>query len=257
MAFSAEWLALREPADHAARDAGLLARAAQVAGDGGVILDLGAGSGSTLRAFAGLRGPQRWRQVDADAGLLALAPAGAERVVMDLRDLDHLPLEGVTLVTASALIDLVSEGWLAALLARVVARNLPFYAALSYDGRMEWEPALPEDAAVTRAFNVHQRGDKGFGPALGPTATGFAAGLLRAAGYAVMQAHSPWQLTPDDAALQAALLPGIAAAAAEAGAPCDTARWCATRQAMLGQGTCRIGHLDLLALPPPTPSTGG
>ena len=46
MGFSADWLALREPADHAARDGDLLAAAAQVAG--AVIVDLGCGTGSTL-----------------------------------------------------------------------------------------------------------------------------------------------------------------------------------------------------------------
>ena len=48
MAFSAEWLALREPADRAARDAGLLRRAAAAAGPAPVIMDLGCGSGATV-----------------------------------------------------------------------------------------------------------------------------------------------------------------------------------------------------------------
>ena len=249
MGFSADWLALREPADHAARDGDLLAKAAALAGARPVIVDLGAGTGSTRRAFGGrLPSGALWRMVEGDAALLAHCEG--ERHLMDLRDLAALPLAGATLVTASALLDLVSEDWVAGLVRDLVARRLPLYAALNYDGRMAWRPEDAGDAEVTAAFNRHQRGDKGFGPALGPAAVARAADLFRAAGYAVQVADSPWRIGPDQAALGAALLEGIGAAAAEAGvAPEQAARWAAVRRAMLAQGEMVIGHLDLLAVP--------
>lgn len=249
MGFSADWLALREPADHAARDGALMAEAAVLAGARPVVVDLGAGTGSTRRAFgAALPDGAVWRMVEGDATLLALCEG--ERHLMDLRDLAALPLEGATLVTASALLDLVSEAWVAGLVAALAARRLPFLAALSYDGRMAWTPADAGDAGVTAAFNRHQRGDKGFGPALGPEAVPQAAALFEAAGYRVRLADSPWRIGPDQAGLGAALLEGIAAAAAEAGVAADeAARWLAARRAMLGQGEMVIGHLDLLAVP--------
>lgn len=247
MGFSADWLALREPADHAARDARLLRAAAQAVGAGAVVVDLGCGTGSTRRAFGDLLPPTVWRMVDADHDLLALA--GGESHCLDLNRIDDLPLDGAGLVTASALIDLVSAEWLDRLIARLVALQVPFYAALSYDGQMGWTPELAEDATVTAAFNRHQRGDKGFGPALGPLAAPYAADRLRAAGFAVEMAPSPWVLGPEQAALQAALLPGIAGAAAEVQAA-QADLWCKARLAALPGAICRIGHLDLLAVPP-------
>jgi hypothetical protein len=38
-------------------------------------------------------------------------------------------------ITSSALLDLVSEAWLERFVVEIVARSLPLYAALSYDGR--------------------------------------------------------------------------------------------------------------------------
>ena len=120
MGFSADWLALREPSDHAARDTALLRRAVNEAGAKPVILDLGCGTGSTVRALDALLPKNRqWRLVDNDLGLLQLAgkAAGDSATLhqLDLDDIDSLPLAGVTLVTASALIDLVSRQWLAKL----------------------------------------------------------------------------------------------------------------------------------------------
>ncbi len=244
MEFSAEWLALREPADHAARNAALLAQAAAF---GGVIVDLGCGTGSTRRAFGDRGAGAVWRMVDGDAALLRLA--GGEGHCLDLNDVAGLPFAGAALVTASALFDLVSADWLDLLVARVVGLRLPVYAALNYDGLMTWNPALPEDAAVVAAFNRHQRGDKGFGPALGPGAVVHLAGRLRAAGYVVTEADSPWRLGPDQAALQAELLGGIAQAAGEAGFA-GAEGWREARMAAVDQGICRIGHRDLLAVPP-------
>lgn len=256
MGFSAEWLTLREPADMAARDATLLAQAAIVAGPDPVVLDLGCGTGSTLRTLAPhLPDHARWHLVDNDPALLERAateaPGRATVHTLDLRDLEALPLDGVTLVTASALLDLMPADWIAALAARLAAAGLPFYAALSYDGIMTWDPASPRDADVTRAFNDHQRTDKGLGPALGPDAAVQAAQIFRDAGFDVHDGNSPWRIDADSAPLHRALVEGIAQAASETGLAVAT-DWGRTRAAMAGDSRCLIGHHDLLALPPGT-----
>ena len=248
MGFSPDWLDLREPADHAARDAGLLAQAAGCIGDGQIILDLGSGTGSTARALGG----SAWRFLDADAGLLALAATrhpGSEQVIFDLRHTDQLPLDEVGLVTASALLDLMPETWIQTLAQRLAAAGVPFYAALSYNGQMNWTPALPRDAAVTAAFNRHQLGDKGLGPAAGPYAATVAIKALLQNGFTVQSAQSPWTLGPEQAELRGALLIGIAAAAVEAGQP-EAGNWLRERQSLLAQTQAVIGHTDILALPP-------
>ncbi|MDG3039738.1 class I SAM-dependent methyltransferase [Roseicyclus marinus] len=251
MGFSADWLALRDPADRAARDVALARRAAAAAGPAPLIVDLGCGTGATWRALSPvLPEGARWRFVDNDPALLAIAAAAAgdsaETVMADLADLDSLPLAGATLVTASALLDLVSAEWVAGLVARL---GVPFYAALSYDGRMSWTPEDPRDAAITAAFNRHQTGDKGLGRALGPEAADHAVRVFEAAGFTVTLADSPWQLGPDMAALQRELCDGIAAAAAETGLS-DATAWSHARSAGAAASRCLIGHLDLLALPP-------
>src|SRR5438093_197088 len=107
-----EWLALREDADAAARAAELLG--ALCLRTPLVIRDLGCGTGSMGRWLAGrLPGPQHWILHDRDPGLLAVAtlPAGV-RVTMvagDLTGLRAADLAGTSLVTASALLDLLTE----------------------------------------------------------------------------------------------------------------------------------------------------
>ena len=246
MSFEPTWLELREPADVAARDPGLLAAAAAFLGDG-LALDLGCGTGATVRAFGG-RG--RWRLLDRDPRLLALAAArcpAAETVEGDLAELAALPLDGVRLITASALLDLASPWWVEALADRAAAAGVGVYAALSYDGTLFWEPALPGDAAVATGFDRHQRRDKGLGPALGPEGAAALARAMRRRGYAVRTAPSPWRLGPAEAALQAALIEGIAAAAAETGVA--TRAWRQARLAASAAGRASVGHVDLLALP--------
>ena len=104
------------------------------------------------------------------------------------------------------------------------------------------------------AVNRHQRGDKGFGPALGPAATATATALLGARGYRVLQGRSDWLLGPGEASLMAALIDGWAGAAAglcrsDAAA---IAAWRRHRLAAVAGGKLRVrvGHTDLLALPP-------
>ncbi|MEI4472850.1 methyltransferase domain-containing protein [Frigidibacter sp. MR17.24] len=260
--FHADWLALREPADLAARDPGLRAQFQQAvaACPGAEILDLGCGTGSTFRALApGLPETTRWRLADHDPRLLAAAaarmPLTAEVVVerLDLSDLDMLVTGPATVVTASALFDLCSQPFVAAMMARLAAAGAPaLYAALNYDGRMDWSLPHPLDAEVTAAFNHHQRGDKGFGPAMGAESGAGLAQAAEAAGFRVTRADSPWRLGPDQAPLQLELLAGIARAARETGRLEDGALddWLDMRRAAVARTGCRavIGHTDVLAL---------
>ena len=253
--FAAAWLSQREPHDHAAR-AGVAAELLAALADAGTVtvVDLGAGRGSNLRALAPLLGAnQTWRLVDADAALLDAvdAPPGVRlrREVADLAQLDRLDLAGADLVTASAVLDLVSAAWLADLIPRLDGAAV--LLALSYDGRIAWDPPDPDDMAMRDLVNRHQRTDKGFGPALGPDAADTAETLLTAAGYCVGRADTPWRLNPTDVALQDALLTGYADAAAvidPAASVCVRA-WAARRRRLIaaGRSCLTVGHTDLYA----------
>ena len=259
--FSADWLALREPYDARARNRDVLdsvATAAVAAGDAVAVVDLACGTGSTLRAIAPRLPPrQDWRLVDNDLSLLARAAAGkaipgiaVTRIPVDLaRDLEAALDGRVNLVTASALLDLVSAEWLDRLVVEVAARRLPFYAALNYDGRVSFDPADPLDAAVIAAVNLHQQTDKGFGPALGPGAAEAAIARFQAAGYTVVHGRSDWHLLPRDHGM----LAGWAGAAREIGAVSlpDAAAWLTRRRDLLaaGRSTIKVGHVDIFARP--------
>lgn len=261
--FSLGWLALREPYDHAARDGAT--RAAALAGlaelPSVAIVDLGCGAGSNLRALAPhIPSPQRWTLVDNDLSLLARAleatPANvtARGVPIDLAHDLELALDGpVDLVTTSALLDLVSEDWLERLVTEIAARRLPLYATLTYDGRATLDPVDPLDARIVEAVNRHQRGDKGFGPALGPAAAQAAVARFKAVGYAVHLGASDWTFTGGDRDVQREVVDGWAAAALELGnLPVrKVEEWLARRQEHIasGRAAMRVGHMDLYARP--------
>jgi SAM-dependent methyltransferase len=260
--FDAAWLELREDVDHRSRAAELLpplrrwwtARACTN------VLDLGCGTGSNLRYLAPeLPGPQAWTLLDHDAELLARIESPRRDVVVRplQRDLAEAGLEevrAVHLVTASALLDLVSEPWLGALVDACADRGCGALFALTYDGRVEWSgDADPFDALVRDAVNEHQRRDKGLGPALGPTAGPAAEGLFLRRGYRTWLLPSAWTLGPREAALARALVAGWSAAATEQRPDeADAVRGWATRRASaVAAGDFRlvVGHQDLLALP--------
>ena len=260
--FSAEWLALREPADRAARSGRLARRvASELTPDRPIrILDLGAGTGANMRYLADLLpGPQRWLLVDHDASLLARAtpgaPASAETRELDLNAIgepgSRQMFSGIALITASALLDLVSAGWLRTLADRARERGAALLFALTYDGRIELDPAEPEDAEIRDLVNRHQRTDKGFGPALGPDAADAAAAVLESLGNHVERERSDWRLGPESQELQRELIEGWARAAGEID-PLKRAvidSWRERRLAHVAGQRSRIvvGHEDLAA----------
>lgn len=268
--FSAGWLALREPADARARSSHITAELVRALPPRFPlrVLDLGAGTGSNARyLMPRLPGPSAWTLVDQDAALLAaargrLAPNTPVRVA-DLSQLDDIAdlFAAADLVTASALLDLVSTSWLADLVERVRAARAAVLFTLSYDGRFACSPVDPDDERVRALVNLHQRTDKGLGPALGPTAGEEAVRRLRRAGYRVWSEPSDWRLGPDDHVMQRQLVEGWAdAASAIAPAEAGWIRgWRDRREAHLGEGRSElvVGHLDVAGVPAGGTSAGG
>jgi hypothetical protein len=205
--------------------------------------------------------PPTWRLVDHDESLLAEASRRhdsthrIEACIADLSRFETLPLEGARLVTASALFDLVSAGFIdqlaTALKAQCQQKPVGLYAALNYDGHTRWTPEHPMDEIVLTAFNRDQRTDKGFGPALGPDAGSLIDNRFAQAGFTVTTASSPWELNGDDQPMVDALIVGIAGAVAESpGIEVDAlSGWVRFRKANSATGTCTVGHTDVLALP--------
>jgi len=259
---SPEWLDLREPADAAARSAQLadhLGRHLATAG-GLVIHDLGGGSGAMGRWLAPrLPGPQHWVVHDRDADLLKLAVAGApgpaadgstvtlEARRSDITRLTRDDLAGASLVTASALLDILTADELARML--VACAGCPMLLALTVVGRVTLTPEDPLDARTAAAFNAHQRR----GRRLGPDAVAAAFDRLRGTGAEVLVRPSPWRLDAACADLAAAWLDGWVGAAceqepalaAEAGAYRDRR----LAQAAAGELDVVVDHADLLVLP--------
>lgn len=273
--FSADWLALREPADMRARNGELAAALAARLGQRAHIdvVDLGSGTGSNLRGTAPLLGQsQAWTLVDYDAKLLEAARgalagwADSSRVIDDrlelakdgrritvgfrqadlARDLAAGLGQSADLVTASALFDLASAAFIRSFANEVAVRRAVFYTVLTYNGIQRWTPRHPADSQMVAAFHAHQMRDKGFGPSAGPTAPAHLADAFRAAGYSVMEGDSPWRLSSREAALVEELARGYLTAVGETGkvdaATLDS--W--SRVVRTG---AEVGHTDTLAVP--------
>ncbi len=284
--FTPKWLAAREPVDARSRAASLVdsLRERLVPNEALAAVDLGAGTGANFRYLAPrLGGLQHWQLVDDDPRLLAaagnLTRAWAESlgaaysetengfalagksfesrvrlVTMNLAaDLAELAWPESALVTGSALLDLVSESWLRRVAARCRDSTATVLFALTYDGRMHIQPADASDAQVRMLVNRHQRTDKGFGPALGPTAPDAAATILTECGYQLVREPSDWRLGSDDQELRAMLLDGWSRAAAtlEGADHGALELWHNRRSRALDKpGTeFLVGHEDLLAWP--------
>lgn len=260
--FDKDWLALREPADRAARHGGLLDDLAGHLGarEHAHVLDIGCGTGSTWRSLNDrLPGQVTWTLLDHDPALLdeARRRIGAESRVAfrqhDLNAIAGLPLQGVSVVTASALFDLCSECVCTELADRLASARIGLYAALNYDGVMHWSLPHPLDGQMVDLFNRHQRTDKGFGAALGPDATACLARLLTAHGFSVRIEDSPWRMDTGTAALQAEFLHGLRRPLLEMSDLSEAVinDWLEFRLSAIGQpgSSCLVGHTDLLALP--------
>jgi hypothetical protein len=257
---SPDWLDLREPADAAARSRDLVRQLRDRLPYRGslVIHDLACGSGSMTRWLAPLlRRPQRWILHDRDPDLLSLAVAGVTDQVGtrlgDVTRLDREDLAGAGLITASALLDLLTEEELAALMATCAGAGCPVLLTLSVTGCVQLLPSDPLDARIAAAFDAHQRRTTLRGRLLGPDAVDAAVEGFRRLGAEVIVEPSPWQLGAAERDLAIEWLAGWLDAACEQEpelvAAVDLYRRRRVREAEAGALTVTVGHDDLLVLP--------
>lgn len=265
---SASWLALREPADAAARAVDLVdeVRRDLPTGRPIVVHDLACGSGSMLRWLAPrLAGPQHWVCYDMDADLLAVAADGQQQRAADgspitvefhQRDVTRLaPSEcaDATLITTSGLLDLLTTEESDRLVTGCVAAQCPALLSLSVSGQVALWPPHPLDTSFADAFNSHQRRTTEQGRLLGPDAPAVVARAFRARGYDVLVCATPWRLGPEARELATAWVTDWLAAACEQRPELtdDAREYARQREDDAAAGRLRVfvEHCDLLVRP--------
>ena len=265
---SVDWLALREPADTQARAVDLVERVRRWLPPDRptVIHDLGCGTGSMGRWLAPqLSGRQHWVLYDREPGLLSVAASGlpttgptGERIssetrLEDVTRLDDGRLAGASLITASALLDMLTADELDRIVVTCLRAGCPVLLTLSVTGRVELAPPDPLDGAIVAAFNAHQRRRTASGTLLGPDAVRTAAESFQRAGATVIGRESPWRLDASHAPLLAEWFAGWVRAACEQEPSLTAAatEYAGRRAAEAADGALRatVWHRDLLVLP--------
>jgi len=265
---SPAWLELREAADAAARASDLVDQVRQHLPSSGraVIHDLGCGTGSMGRWLAPrLTGTQHWIMYDRDADLLARAAADPPREAADgaavtietrQRDITRLvpgDLAGASLITASALLDLMTADELDRFATSCADPGCPALVTMSVIGRVDLTPPDPLDKLIAGAFNTHQRRKVGGRHLLGPDAAESAVHAFTRLGADVLVLPSPWRLGAAQAALAAEWFAGWLGAACEQRPELTggSAAYARRRldQAAAGRLTVTVHHHDLLARP--------
>jgi Methyltransferase domain len=263
---SSAWLGLREAADATARAADLVEQVRRhlPTGSRAVIHDLGCGTGAMGRWLAPrLTGTQHWVMYDRDADLLAaedmprVAADGAavtfETRQRDITRLDPGALAGASLITASALLDMVTADELERFVASCAEAGCLVLVTISVVGRVDLTPADPLDEDVAGAFNAHQRRTTGGPRLLGPDAVGAAVDAFTRLGADVLVRPSPWRLGAAQAALAAEWFTGWVGAACEQRPELAAAAAAYARRRLAEAAAGRLGvtvhHHDVLVRP--------
>jgi hypothetical protein len=264
---SSDWLALREPEDATARSRTLaLSAAALLPAGPRVSHDLGSGTGSMMRWLAPLLpGPQTWVLHDWNANLIEHATDGGLPVDKNgaalsvrtqtghLGDLRPADLAGASLVTASALLDVLTSREVHAIVDACIGARCPALFALSVTGQVRLTPRDDDDAAFEHAFNAHQLRVADGRQQLGRYGAPLAQGLFAAAGWRAQPRTTTWHLDERQPRLLAEWFTGWVDAAVEhdPSLRATAAGYRHRRQSQIDNGelTAHVSHLDLLAWP--------
>lgn len=262
---SREWLALREAEDARARSRKLARAAARRLAAGPIVIhDLGSGTGSMMRWLAPLLpGPQTWVLHDWNSELVEHAtrggaprdrdgqPVSVRTRTGELSLLEPGALDGASLVTASALLDVLTSDELRGVVDACVSVGCPVLLSLSVTGEVRLDPPDPLDDAIAAAFDRHQQRLVDGRRLLGPTGVAVAEDLFHERGWSVRTATTPWRLGGHDPLLLEQWLDGRLEAAIEQrpGLALDDYRGRRSDELRRGALSAVVAHTDLLAWP--------
>ncbi|NEN04365.1 SAM-dependent methyltransferase [Diaminobutyricibacter tongyongensis] len=264
---SSDWLELRETEDARARSRTLaLAAAAMLPTRPIVVHDLGSGTGAMMRWLAPLLpGPQEWVLHDWNASLVERAvdgvrpcdrgnqPIAVRSRVGELAALTAADLEGASLVTASALLDVVTARELQAIVEACAEVGSPVLLSLSVTGRVELNPGDPRDEAYERSFDAHQQRVADGRRMLGPDGPTMARALFQVAGWNVREVPTTWRLDDYEPRLLREWFDGWVDAAVEQSPDlsAESAGYRELRRSQMAHAALSavIHHVDLLAWP--------
>jgi len=119
----------------------------------------------------------------------------AETRVGDLTRLTAADLAGASLVTCSALLDMLTTDEIEALVASCAGR--PTLLTLTVVGAVSLDPPHTLDAALAAAFDAHQRRTVGGRTLAGPDAADLAVTAFGNHGIAMEVRQTPWRLGPE------------------------------------------------------------
>jgi hypothetical protein len=264
---SSDWLALREEEDARARSSELALEAARQLGPGPIVIhDLGSGTGSMMRWLAPmLPGPQTWVLHDWNPNLTERATDGFAPLDREGRpvsvsshseELAHISpddLDGASLVTASALFDVLTSKEVHAIAQACVTVGSPVLLSLSVTGEVYLDPQDPRDDAFETSFNAHQRRLVGGRRLLGRHGAALARGLFLRAGWNVRPVDTYWRLGENEPHLLGQWFDGWVDAALEHGPELQVegSGYRELRRAQMRRDALSavVVHTDLLAWP--------
>jgi hypothetical protein len=164
---------------------------------------------------------------DRDADLLGAAAAdmvdrSADGAPVTVRTRHHdvslltaADLAGAALVTASALLDLLTIEDVERIATACAGAGCAALLTLPVGGRVALSPADPFDPDVEAAYNAHQRREVGGSRLLGPDAAAATVDAFAERGVASTVRQSPWRIGPDQPDLAAQWFAGWVDAACE------------------------------------------
>ncbi|MFF1877909.1 SAM-dependent methyltransferase [Leifsonia sp. NPDC058230] len=264
---STDWLALREAEDAGARSRELALEAARRVGPGPIVVhDLGSGTGSMMRWLAPmLPGPQTWVLHDWNPSLTERAtdgiaprdrdghPVSVRSHSGELAQLRPGDLDGASLVTASALLDVLTSKEVHAIANACIAVGRPVLLSLSVTGEVYLDPRDARDEAFESSFNAHQRRLVNGRRLLGRHGAAIARGIFLRARWNVRPVDTLWRLGHHDPLLLREWFDGWVDAAVEERpdlrAEARAYRELRSAQLRRGELSAVVVHTDLLAWP--------
>ena len=179
------------------------------------------------------------------------APVTVETRRRDITRLTAEDLDGASLITASALLDMLTLEAVERVVAACAGAGCPTLLTISVMGRVELTPNDPLDAEIAAAFNAHQRRTVGGRTLLGPDAVDATVEAFGRRGMRALVRFSPWRLGADQAHLASEWFKGWVAAACEQRSElaCRVAPYASRRlaEAAAGRLDVVVHHTDLLA----------